>query len=89
VELTNNYRFELVHLGEGYKKPFAATAYGDPLPRRGITAYGTTPWDALSNVAIGAANYEYRLLKTDAKRSTQAQKVGVQVETPRKRKGRN
>ena len=70
VTLANNYRFEVVHVGDQYKKPFHATAYGDPLGRNGITAYGTTPWDAISNAAIGAANYEYSLIKREAKRAT-------------------
>lgn len=69
IEVTNenNYRLELVHLPDS-KKPWFATAYGDPLPRTGIASYGQTPWDAISNAAIGAANYEYHLMKTEAKK---------------------
>lgn len=67
VKSTNHLRFELVHLPDS-KKPWFATAYGDPLPRTGLASYGTTPWDAISNAAIGAANFEYHLMKSEAKK---------------------
>lgn len=59
-------KFELTFF-PGNDKPWFAVAYGDPLPRRGLAAYGYTPWDAISNAAIHAANYEFSDVKNQAK----------------------
>lgn len=59
-------KFELTYFPNN-DKPWFATAYGDQLPRRGIAAYGYSPWDAISNAAIHAANHEYVELKRTMK----------------------
>ena len=57
-------RFDVAHVPAPTRKnQYIATAYGHPLPSNGIAAYGTTAWDAISNAAIGASNYEYNILK--------------------------
>lgn len=84
VSLANNYRFEVVDLGERSRKRYIATVYGDPLPRNGLIAYGFSPWDAISNAAIMAANLEYRIIQESKKPPS----VEAPVKTKSKKKAK-